>query len=245
MFRRYAEFYAFHQKYRKLHPVFNTYGFPPRKTIGRRVLNRFVKFSLIVFIGTVYEYIGMIAVQSYMCISSLHRDSNALVCFWFQETKFVEERRRKLQDYLRRVVNFMLAKYPEFAQNTTPSSAMSRIPLLAESSLAESGASSINAGTSISGSASATAAGAGAASNISGRERERERTRGERSRASAILNTPPASALRDNTRTSMGTLNEAAGSGSTSRASHQRPSLPSNVVPNRKKMSNQPSYSGL
>ena len=162
--------------------------------------------------------------------------SSAMSCLLCQETKFVEERRRKLQDYLRRVVNFMLAKYPEFAQNTTPASAMSRIPLLAESSLPESGASSINAGAS---SASATAAGAGAASSISARER----TRGER--AHAIMNSQSASALRDSTRTSMGTINESAGSGSASRTSHQRPSLPSNVVPNRKKMSTQPSYSGL
>lgn len=153
----------------------------------------------------------------------------------------MEERRRKLQDYLRRVVNFMLAKYPEFAQNTTPASAMSRIPLLAESSLAESGASSINAGAGPSAGAAASSfpgvSSAAAAATASGRDRK-----GDRSRAA-----PSLSGQRDTARASMGPINELVdGSGLTSRLTHQRSSLPSNAAAsNKRKIANQPAYSGL
>ncbi|XP_065200846.1 sorting nexin-29-like isoform X2 [Planococcus citri] len=84
VYRRYAQFHAFHQKLKKEYSIASGFHFPPKKTIG-------------------------------------NKDAN-----------FVEERRKKIQLYLRQVINFLLTQDSHLAVNPTKALFTSRVQFFSE-----------------------------------------------------------------------------------------------------------------
>lgn len=84
IYRRYAQFYAFHQKLKKEYSTISGFQFPPKKTIG-------------------------------------NKDAN-----------FVEERRKKLQLYLRQIVNFLLSQDAQLTVNPTKALFTARVQFFSE-----------------------------------------------------------------------------------------------------------------
>ncbi|XKL68388.1 hypothetical protein PGB90_003879 [Kerria lacca] len=84
IYRRYAQFYSFHQKLKKEFSVVSTFHFPPKKTLG-------------------------------------NKDAN-----------FVEERRKKLQLYLRQVINFLILQDSHLTLNPTKTLFTSKVHFFSE-----------------------------------------------------------------------------------------------------------------
>ena len=53
------------------------------------------------------------------------------ISFFLQDSRFVEDRRRLLQDYLRRVVNFYVTEDRELRENTSKAVLLQIIPFFA------------------------------------------------------------------------------------------------------------------
>ncbi|XP_071037773.1 sorting nexin-29 [Parasteatoda tepidariorum] len=85
VYRRYAQFYAFHKLLKKKDPIVNTFDFPPKKTIGKK------------------------------------------------DAKIVELRRKRLQHYLRCVLNWLLQSNSDLLSNPDKETFISILPFFSDS----------------------------------------------------------------------------------------------------------------
>lgn len=101
IYRRYSHFNILHQALRKKYKIVNTYSFPPKKAIGNRVSVGYLNFF---------------------------RSSRRLTFGCFQDAKLVEDRRQKLQHYLRCVINYIVQSTGELANNPDKDTLINLMP---------------------------------------------------------------------------------------------------------------------
>ncbi|XP_054170315.1 sorting nexin-29 isoform X21 [Homo sapiens] len=113
IYRRYTEFRSLHHKLQNKYPQVRAYNFPPKKAIGNKPPP---------------SPAWMTAAAS--LLASL---LPALPPLNLQDAKFVEERRKQLQNYLRSVMNKVIQMVPEFAASPKKETLIQLMPFFVTS----------------------------------------------------------------------------------------------------------------
>ncbi|EPY76375.1 hypothetical protein CB1_001431019 [Camelus ferus] len=132
IYRRYTEFRGLHHKLQNKYPQVRAYNFPPKKAIGNKV----TVFAVAELVptpqedgsGPTVQSISIHTSQPTCTASEPSGKSLAFPSLKCADAKFVEERRKQLQNYLRSVMNKVIQVVPEFAASPRKETLVQLVP---------------------------------------------------------------------------------------------------------------------
>ncbi|CAG04491.1 unnamed protein product [Tetraodon nigroviridis] len=126
VYRRYTEFRELHNHLRTQFPQIDAFAFPPKKALGNKILEQLCGFP---------ERSSLVVLRLFRSSSSVFAEArrfsvgpNLIGMSQKQDAKFVEERRKQLQGYLRMVMNKLIQTLPEFTARPTKETLLSLLP---------------------------------------------------------------------------------------------------------------------